>query len=86
MFISGVDFLKTDVTVWRELLQLFKLAKTKYGHVDIVFANAGIVELTNPFEDTFDNEGELAEPSLAVIDINLKSVITSEFVNGRENG
>jgi hypothetical protein len=44
-----------------------------------VFANAGIPEIENAFEDTYDDEGELAEPSLAVIDVNLKSVVLSKL-------
>ena len=67
-----------NVLNWKEQLALFKFAKAKHGHVDLVFANAGITEKFNVFEDTFDEEGELAEPSSAVIDVNLKAVAFSE--------
>jgi len=64
--------------VWKELLAVFKYAKEKHGSIDIVFANAGINEPSNTFADTLDEHGELAEPNLITIDINLSSVISSE--------
>jgi NAD(P)-dependent dehydrogenase (short-subunit alcohol dehydrogenase family) len=70
--------LKTNVLVWKELLGLFKFAQAKYGQVDLVFANAGIPETLNAFEDVYDENGDLAEPPLAVVDVNLKSVALSE--------
>jgi NAD(P)-dependent dehydrogenase (short-subunit alcohol dehydrogenase family) len=73
-----VDFVKVNVLNWKDQLALFKFAKAKYGHVDFVFANAGITENFNVFEDTLDEDGELAEPSSAVIDVNLKAVAFSE--------
>lgn len=41
------------------------------GKVDIAVANAGISEVENYFDDSFDEQGHLLEPSRAVIDVNL---------------
>jgi NAD(P)-dependent dehydrogenase (short-subunit alcohol dehydrogenase family) len=68
-----------DVLVWKELRALFSHAKKKYGRVDFVFANAGINQAFDVFEDKLDEDGELLEPQMPVIDVNLKSVITSMF-------
>ncbi len=70
--------MKVDVLIWKELRGLFKSTRAKHGRIDFVFANAGMGEFQNAFDDTFDEDGELAEPSLAVIDVNLKSVALSE--------
>ncbi|KAK5371270.1 hypothetical protein LTS13_006647 [Exophiala xenobiotica] len=80
-FASGrnVDFLKTNVLVWKELLALFSFTQAKYGRVDLVFANAGVPETQNAFEDVYDENGDLVEPTMTVIDVNLKSVALSEF-------
>jgi NAD(P)-dependent dehydrogenase (short-subunit alcohol dehydrogenase family) len=59
-------------------LDVFRHAKKTYGHVDLVFANAGIGGAMGAFEDKLDENGELAEPDLLVIDVNLKSVILSK--------
>ncbi|KAK5413112.1 hypothetical protein LTR20_006670 [Exophiala xenobiotica] len=70
----NVDFLKTNVLVWKELLALFSFTQAKYGRVDLVFANAGVPETQNAFEDVYDENGDLVEPTMTVIDVNLKSV------------
>lgn len=41
----------------------------------MVFANAGISEVTNTFTDQFDEENRLLEPSYAVVDVNLRGVV-----------
>jgi NAD(P)-dependent dehydrogenase (short-subunit alcohol dehydrogenase family) len=58
---------------------LFSFTQAKYGRVDLVFANAGVPETQNAFEDVYDENGDLVEPPMAVIDVNLKSVALSEF-------
>lgn len=71
---DSVVFVKTDVSSWESVLALFKAAG---GEVDIVVANAGIIESPNCFTDKFDENGELMEPSWRVIDVNLKGVINT---------
>ena len=80
--IRNVDFLKSDILIWKELLAVFKRAKEKYGHIDLVFANAGVPEISNTFEDKFDDNGDLAEPVMTVIDVNLKTVVSSKYILG----
>ncbi|EGU72735.1 hypothetical protein FOXB_16757, partial [Fusarium oxysporum f. sp. conglutinans Fo5176] len=35
-------FIKTDVSIWRDLVALFNNTKKIYGRIDHVFANAGV--------------------------------------------
>jgi NAD(P)-dependent dehydrogenase (short-subunit alcohol dehydrogenase family) len=51
------------VVVWKELLALFSFTQAKYGRVDLVFANAGVPETQNAFEDVYDENGDLVEPN-----------------------
>ena len=64
-------FRSCDVTSWVELRSTFQ----SIGHVDLVFANAGIGETTNYFTDTLDDNGLLQEPSSTVMDVNLKGML-----------
>lgn len=42
----------------------------KFGHIDVVFVNAGIAEFEDQFfTDRLDEDGELAEPDRRVIDV-----------------
>lgn len=45
------------------------------GHVDMVFANAGISERKNYFTETLDENGNLEEPPSTLIDVNLTGVL-----------
>ena len=60
-----------DVTSWAELRSAFQ----SIGHVDLVFANAGIGETTNYFTDTLDENGALQEPPSTIMDVNLKGML-----------
>jgi NAD(P)-dependent dehydrogenase (short-subunit alcohol dehydrogenase family) len=37
-------FLRTDVTVWKQLEQMFVVAEKEFGEVDIVCPGAGVYE------------------------------------------
>ncbi len=63
----GLEFIKCDQSSWKDLSAAFKHAQ----NVDIAIANAGVSEERNYFDDTFDEQGNLLEPSRAVIDVNL---------------
>ena len=63
----NVEFLQCDQTSWNDLRSAFR----HVGKLDIAVANAGISEVENYFDDTFDEQGDLLEPSRAVIDVNL---------------
>lgn len=86
-------FVPADITDWTSMVALFKTAISKFGRVDIVVANAGIME-TKPFFD-FDvdeSTGDLREGlgTARVVDINLKGTMNSMCLflivrNGSEN-
>jgi NAD(P)-dependent dehydrogenase (short-subunit alcohol dehydrogenase family) len=72
-------FHPTDITNWENMRSLFKKTKEKFGQIDIVVANAGIMESQDFFDFEEDEGGELKEsvyPS-RVIDINLKGTMNS---------
>ena len=75
-----IIYIPTDILDWGSLTNAFKLSITKFGKVDIVIANAGIME-SKPFfdEDDVDENGDLREPSQShrVIDVNLKGTMNS---------
>ena len=64
---TGLECIRCDQSSWKDLSAAFKHAQT----VDIAIANAGVSEERNYFDDTFDEQGNLLEPSRAVIDVNL---------------
>jgi NAD(P)-dependent dehydrogenase (short-subunit alcohol dehydrogenase family) len=45
---------KTDVTNYDSIINLFEAARTKYGRVDIAISNAGITEKENWFDPNLD--------------------------------
>jgi len=51
---------------------LFKSVFKRRGHIDIVVANAGIVERVEFLEEKLTSDGDLAEPDLSVLNVNLK--------------
>jgi NAD(P)-dependent dehydrogenase (short-subunit alcohol dehydrogenase family) len=59
-----------DVTSWTSLSSLFKSVFHRHGHIDVVIANAGIVERKEFLDDDVEN-GELKEPDLSVLNVNL---------------
>lgn len=71
----------TNVVIWFDMKALFRETKKKFGQVDIVIANAGMMESKGffDFEGEEDESGELKEPkeSWRVIDVNLKGSMNS---------
>lgn len=83
-FPSRAIFVSTDITNWTELTACFEAAITTFGEVDIVIANAGIMESESVLDmDNVDANGRLLESMEAgrVIDVNLKGTLNSEFSN-----
>ena len=68
---SDINFLPCNVASWSELRGIF----ARVGHIDMVFANAGVSEETDYFQDTYDKEGHLVEPRYQVIDVNYRAVL-----------
>lgn len=67
---SRADFVRTNVTSWKDLTNVFKHTVEKYGRVDIVFANAGVADSVD-YMNLMEAEGELVQPSRLPININL---------------
>lgn len=72
-----LTYVKTDVTSWTDLSAVFKVAKSKHGRIDHVFANAGISGRTTYLDEQVDDNGDLLEPSHLVYDINLKGAVNT---------
>ena len=58
---------------------LFRSTKAKFGKVDVVVANAGMMESQDFFDFEEDESGELLESpySSRVVDVNLKGTMNS---------
>ncbi|KAI1878950.1 hypothetical protein JX265_003127 [Neoarthrinium moseri] len=73
-------FIPTDILDWAQMTNLFKEALRRFGSIDIVVANAGIME-TSPVldENAVDENGDLLESTegFRVIDINLKGTLNT---------
>lgn len=70
--------MRCNVLEWKELRGVFSQTKKIYGHIDIVYANAGTVTALDAFDDKLDEDGELLAPNMGVIDVCLKSVVASQ--------
>ncbi|KAF2729837.1 NAD(P)-binding protein [Polyplosphaeria fusca] len=70
----------TNIVEWSDMQALFRETKKKFQQVDIVVANAGMMESTGFYEFEEDGNGELKEPTGAykVIDVNLKGTMNSK--------
>lgn len=71
----------TNIADWDNMRTLFREAKNRFGQIDIVVANAGMMESKNFFDFEEDAEGELVESrdSQRVLDVNLKGTLNSKF-------
>ncbi|GAA6032942.1 hypothetical protein JCM8097_000058 [Rhodosporidiobolus ruineniae] len=61
-----------DVTSWEDQVALFKHAQSSYGHIDVVFANAGITTDAPILDSTSE---EVQKPDTRALDINLTGVV-----------
>lgn len=59
------------MTSWESQSALFKSVHERHGRIDIVVANAGIVERKEFLDESTTSDGELAAPDLSVLDVNL---------------
>lgn len=71
----------TNIVDWSNMQALFRATKERFGQVDIVVANAGMMESKGFFDFEEDENGELKESldSSAVIDVNLKGTMNSNY-------
>ncbi|KAJ5528813.1 Short-chain dehydrogenase/reductase SDR [Penicillium freii] len=79
-FPNRAIFVSTDIVNWAELTSCFEKAIATFGKVDIVIANAGIMESESVLDmNSVDTNGRLLESLEAgrVIDVNLKGTLNS---------
>jgi NAD(P)-dependent dehydrogenase (short-subunit alcohol dehydrogenase family) len=78
---SCIMFAAANTLAWDEMKDLFKIAIQTFNSLDVVIANAGVME-SHPTLDveTVDADGDLVEATEAskVIDVNLKGTLNSE--------
>lgn len=72
-----VVFIPVNICDWHETKELFKQTIQKFGQIDVVAANAGIMESKGFFDFETDEDGELKEPfdTYRVVDVNLKGTM-----------
>ncbi|KAI8143583.1 hypothetical protein BJV82DRAFT_610958 [Fennellomyces sp. T-0311] len=67
---NSAVYIHTDVTVYKDVIALFKLAESKYGGVDIAFLNAGVISKPDHLFSPLEDELEKSLP-----DINIMGVV-----------
>lgn len=60
-----------NIASWKELSAAF----ARIGRVDIAISNAGVSQECDYFADTFDEEGNLEEPTYNVLEVNFRAVL-----------
>ncbi|KUJ24010.1 NAD(P)-binding protein [Mollisia scopiformis] len=76
---SRVVFIPTDILTWQSMVSLFNQTVSLFGSVELVVANAGMMESKPYYEFEEDENGDLKEPkeSYRVIDVNLKGTMNT---------
>lgn len=78
---SRAIFAPANTLVWSEMTKMFKMAIKTFGSVEVVVANAGVMESHMTLDvEAVDQNGDLLEATEAskVIDINLKGTLSSK--------
>ncbi|CAD0090485.1 unnamed protein product [Aureobasidium vineae] len=75
--LESYHWIKTNVLDWPGLGELFKATLNLYGHIDHVFANAGMRPSTSYLTLEVDERGNPIEPNHTTLDVNLKGVINT---------
>lgn len=73
-------FVSTNIIEWKQMVHLFEETIAKFGKVDIVVANAGIMESNTVLDVELDQDGKPLESieAIKVMDVNLKGTFNSE--------
>ena len=74
---STFIFQKCDVSSWEEQAAAFKTFYNETGGIDIVCANAGIVEAGKFLEK---DKGEPRKPNLKTLDVDLNGILFCESI------
>ena len=74
-----VIFIPTNILVWKEMIALFAKAKERFGRIDVVVANAGLIESQHLFDLGLDTNGDPKEPTehYRIIDVNVKGTMNT---------
>ena len=77
---SRAMFVPANIVDWKDMQALFRKTKEAFGQVDVVIANAGLMESKGFYDFEEDESGELKEPTEAyrVLDVNLKGTMNSK--------
>ncbi|GFF54040.1 bacilysin biosynthesis oxidoreductase BacC [Aspergillus lentulus] len=70
---ASLSFSQCDVSSWESQAAAFEKVVAKQGHIDIVFANAGITQKGDLLADIHDVKP--SKPELRTLDVNLVGVI-----------
>ncbi|OIW34929.1 NAD(P)-binding protein [Coniochaeta ligniaria NRRL 30616] len=70
-FKERILYVKTDVTSWPQVLNLFTKAWDHFGSIDVVISNAGTHDFETLLDEDLTEDGTLAAPSLKSIEVNL---------------
>lgn len=65
-----VAYLKSDVRNFADMQALIKVAKNNFGHIDVLYANAGVMP-AGPMSQLKIDEW------MSIVDINIKGVLTT---------
>ena len=76
-------FVPGSITEWTQLRDVFKQGVAAFGRIDIVVANAGIMESNTVLDVETDDNGDPLESTEAVkvLDVNLKGTLNSKSTN-----
>lgn len=78
---SRAIFVPVNILKWNEIQNLFTTTTNNFGRVDILIANAGVMESKEFFDldSDLDENGNLKEPTEAykVVDVNLKGTMNT---------
>jgi NAD(P)-dependent dehydrogenase (short-subunit alcohol dehydrogenase family) len=77
--LSNATFHQTNVTDYASLTAAFEVTFNASGRIDFIYANAGIVEKWNFYEE-HDLSSPPPEPDQLSIDINLKAVVNTSYL------
>ncbi|KAF2634705.1 NAD(P)-binding protein [Massarina eburnea CBS 473.64] len=72
-------FQPTNIVDWSDMQALFRETKERFGNVDVVIANAGLMESKGFFEFEEDDRGQLVEDigSKKILDVNLRGTMNT---------
>ncbi|CAG8276600.1 unnamed protein product [Penicillium salamii] len=72
-----LKYIHVDVCSWESQRDAFIQIEAWYGHIDHVFANAGVGPTSPLVDGTLDENGLLTPPNLRTINVNLIGVIST---------